>query len=255
MSIAWITRVWASPEPVSPGERLLLLALADMANDEGICWPSVPTLARRCAMDPYTTRRSLRRLEADGFIVREMSPGRSTHYRLLQHGSSTSGNVVSQAETEPPAGLREMPSWNRAAPVSVSGGVEHRIEELAGLLVKRGVREPVAIRLARRHDDAHIRRHIAHYDALCTRSRVRRGPGWLVASIQDDYVIPESLPDAFRLFTYKEALAWIERNGITLSPASPITRWFEPVKQPGGHALFRRKGEVVIPGRCVQAER
>ena len=49
MSIQWMTRVWAAPEPVHPTDRLMLLALADNANDEGYCWPCVATLQRRCS--------------------------------------------------------------------------------------------------------------------------------------------------------------------------------------------------------------
>ena len=36
MSIKWMTQVWASAEPSHPTDRLMLLALADNANDERI---------------------------------------------------------------------------------------------------------------------------------------------------------------------------------------------------------------------------
>ena len=50
----------------SGSELLLLLALADMANDEGECWPSVKTLAERCRCSDRTIQRSLSELSELG---------------------------------------------------------------------------------------------------------------------------------------------------------------------------------------------
>ncbi len=50
MSVLWSSRAWASPVPVDARERLMLLALADNANDAGVCWPGVPTLRRKCGL-------------------------------------------------------------------------------------------------------------------------------------------------------------------------------------------------------------
>lgn len=84
MSLAWMCRVWTSERPRRSTHRLLLLALADNANDEGICWPSVATLGRKCATDDRRTMlRQLAWLEAEGFVARERRVGRSTVYRLL----------------------------------------------------------------------------------------------------------------------------------------------------------------------------
>ena len=47
MSVRLMTEVWAVSLPDS--EKLVLLALADCANDEGLCWPSMATLARKCS--------------------------------------------------------------------------------------------------------------------------------------------------------------------------------------------------------------
>ena len=46
--------------PTEGSERLVLLALADNANDEGVCWPSLNTIARKCSLE----RRSVIRLVA-----------------------------------------------------------------------------------------------------------------------------------------------------------------------------------------------
>jgi hypothetical protein len=40
-------------------EKLVLLALADCANDEGRCWPSASTLARKTGEGERTVRRAV----------------------------------------------------------------------------------------------------------------------------------------------------------------------------------------------------
>ena len=83
MSLSWMSRVWTSPEPSEAADRLMLLALADNANDAGVCWPSVVTLAKKCATTTRSVLRTLDRLEASGRIVRERTPGKHNTYRLL----------------------------------------------------------------------------------------------------------------------------------------------------------------------------
>lgn len=84
MSIGWMTRVWDSPEPSHPTDRLMLLALADNANDEGYCWPSVETLQQKCQLQSLRgARKVLERLEESGFVRRISRPGRSNVYELI----------------------------------------------------------------------------------------------------------------------------------------------------------------------------
>ena len=46
MSIAWMNYVWEHSDQKGTS-LLLLLAIADHANDDGICWPSVARLAHK----------------------------------------------------------------------------------------------------------------------------------------------------------------------------------------------------------------
>ena len=109
MSIQWMTRVWGAPEPVHPTDRLMLLALADNANDEGYCWPCVATLQRRCRLGTLRgTRKVLERLEGGAFVERISRPGRSNLYRLREEplGEDASGEGASGGDTsdgEPPS--------------------------------------------------------------------------------------------------------------------------------------------------------
>lgn len=84
MSIKLMTAVWEHA-PIRQGSLIVLLALADFANDSGRCWPSIPTLAKKARIGERHTRRILQELEEWGMIVKEKMPGRyeSNIYRVL----------------------------------------------------------------------------------------------------------------------------------------------------------------------------
>jgi len=52
----------------SPTEMSVLFALADQANDDGICWPSVGSISRRTRLNERTVQKALRRLAEDHHI-------------------------------------------------------------------------------------------------------------------------------------------------------------------------------------------
>lgn len=85
-----MTWVWQH-SPYS-GERLLLhLALADYANDEGICFPSHGTLAKKARCSTGWVSKTLRQMISDGLleVVEKAGAGRGKvgRYRLLKGGS------------------------------------------------------------------------------------------------------------------------------------------------------------------------
>jgi hypothetical protein len=131
MSLAWMSRVWASERPRRSTHRLLLLALADNANDEGVCWPSVATLGRKCATDDRRTMlRQLAWLEAEGFVERERRVGRSTVYRLLLDrlgdGASPADDRVPPGGTGPTGGVIPVGGDPRDDRAPTGGGVAAR---------------------------------------------------------------------------------------------------------------------------------
>jgi Helix-turn-helix domain len=65
MSVAMLSRVWKHSK-ARLGDRLVLLALADFADDAGEAWPSVETLAKKSRLSERETRYALRRLERSG---------------------------------------------------------------------------------------------------------------------------------------------------------------------------------------------
>ena len=82
MSVKVMARVWAYSQR-KDGELLVMLALADFANDAGESWPSIPVLAAKARLTERQTRRVLIKLEEAGEIRRVKSNGgrnRRNHY-------------------------------------------------------------------------------------------------------------------------------------------------------------------------------
>ena len=75
MSIHVMAQVWRNG-PSSATDCLLMLALADYANDDGECWPSIGGLARKARLSERGVQTALRRLEAGGWLKIETGGGR-----------------------------------------------------------------------------------------------------------------------------------------------------------------------------------
>src|SRR5262245_22249580 len=104
MSIKVATEVWRGSRHKS-GNLLVLLALADHADELGKAWPGVPSLARKARLSERHTRRCLGELLASGEleILPEPAPSGGKWYQIqLEHltpanlsiGTSASGDVT-----------------------------------------------------------------------------------------------------------------------------------------------------------------
>ena len=67
MSIHISSAVWKAPIP-NAGAKIVLLALADIANHEGVCWPSNGTLCAMTSLSKTTVKEHLRALAEQGII-------------------------------------------------------------------------------------------------------------------------------------------------------------------------------------------
>lgn len=79
MSIKLMTAVWER-EDLSSTQKLVLLALADWANDEGLCWPSINRLAIKASLTGRGVQKAIRSLEDIGFIRRIEVVGKGNQY-------------------------------------------------------------------------------------------------------------------------------------------------------------------------------
>lgn len=103
MSIRIMTNVWENSR-ASGTARLVLLAIADNANDEGISWPSKATIARKTLVSERQVQRIIQDLAAIGEleITRERH-GRTTRnvYRVVPVEASSPGHIGSTSTSSP----------------------------------------------------------------------------------------------------------------------------------------------------------
>ena len=100
-----MTWAWATPLPPTP--KLVLMALADIADDHGVCWPSHRTLALKCTLSDRTVRRTLGKLHALKLLIVEP--------RMRKNGSSAS-NCYRLAVDAPPPGQIVLGGDGQASP-------------------------------------------------------------------------------------------------------------------------------------------
>lgn len=72
--------------PLRPAEKLALSVLADLANETGICWPSLAYVAPRASVSIRTLQRIMGSLESQGLILRQP--------RYRADGSRTSSEFI-----------------------------------------------------------------------------------------------------------------------------------------------------------------
>lgn len=71
MSIEAMNWVWSSLKALNPSQTLLMLALADHVDEDGVCWPSQALLSEKGRMDARSVRRNLTTLAGLGLVVVE----------------------------------------------------------------------------------------------------------------------------------------------------------------------------------------
>ena len=86
-----MTWAWQAPLPLGP--KIVLLALADSADDAGICWPGHRSLAAKCSVTVRTVQRTIAALQAQGQLLIEP--------RYRQDGSRSSNRYRLPIETLP----------------------------------------------------------------------------------------------------------------------------------------------------------
>ncbi len=61
----------------------IMARLADFSNDEGVCWPSIETIARQIGAGMSTVRTAIARLEAEGWLTRKARRQGNGRYSLF----------------------------------------------------------------------------------------------------------------------------------------------------------------------------
>src|SRR6476619_978800 len=89
--MSWQATAWAVKRVTgSPQRKLLLLTLANYADDLGYCWPSQKTLSDDTEQSSDTVQRHLKRLAADGHLTIEQRARASGRWPALAYRLSMS---------------------------------------------------------------------------------------------------------------------------------------------------------------------
>jgi len=82
MSIRIMSWVWEHG-PKKSTDRYVLLALADNADDNGKCWPSISHLSKKCSLSERTVIRAIKNLIKEGYLEKTRQQYTSNKYRIL----------------------------------------------------------------------------------------------------------------------------------------------------------------------------
>jgi len=117
MSIS--ARDWAWEQDLPPITKIVLLALAERADDVGVCWPSLNALAKHCRISRPTVCRHIDALAAGGFIKerehqhRDDGSQTNTRYQLALPAKNVTPLLKSvtplSVQADTPVTLREHP--------------------------------------------------------------------------------------------------------------------------------------------------
>ncbi len=113
MSTIIMSECWPLQQ-LSVTQKAVLISLADQANDEGVCWPAINTIAKRCCMSARAVRSAMDHLEVVGLLARERRFNSSNVY------SVTPKNYNPAAAA--PKGKRKAA---KPAPAPGAGGAPH----------------------------------------------------------------------------------------------------------------------------------
>lgn len=84
MSIRVMSAVWDGPVD-EPGDLLILLAISNHADDDGMAHPSMQRIARLARMTERGARKAVRRLEEAGYLTAQVGAGPNGRNRYVVH--------------------------------------------------------------------------------------------------------------------------------------------------------------------------
>jgi hypothetical protein len=123
-----MSAVWDTCSDLSGTTLLLMLALVDFANDEGLLWPSIPTIAAKVRLSERQTMRQMESLIASGYVERIHrgdGRGRSSMYKLTLKGDA-SDTLCDEKRVTPVTPISEKrvtSEVKRVTPVTVKGDI------------------------------------------------------------------------------------------------------------------------------------
>lgn len=123
MSIRLMTHVWMMD--LHSTDKMVLLALADAANDSGVTWIAITSkrsdkadLVKKTSLTDRTVSMAITRLETAGHLTRTHKPGRGVIYNIRPEGYSGPEGASPEWASPAPEAPSPKPSSNRQSPTS-----------------------------------------------------------------------------------------------------------------------------------------
>ena len=118
MSIKVMSWVWEQDLP--PLDKIVLMAIADHADDDGYAWPGMKRIAEKCSMEKRTVQRHVEKLQEQQLLKvesRQRHDGSSSSngYTVVMNGTNREG----VAESHPPMSGMTPPHGTDDTPLTV----------------------------------------------------------------------------------------------------------------------------------------
>jgi len=126
MSISLMTEAW-SLQSINHTQKLVLLALADSANDDGMCFPSIAALKKKCSLSERGVQKCISELEGMGLVTKKMRNGHSTVY-VVTPAQSAPLHVVHPAQRAPTPAHNAPPPPHDVHPTPAQRAPRNQIE-------------------------------------------------------------------------------------------------------------------------------
>lgn len=115
MSIRLMSLIFEKEKSTTGSKRLVLLAIADNANDEGVCWPAITTIARKANISRAYAKQLVHELRDDGYIQITRRPRKDNRdetnlYRIMPLWVGEAGLPL------PGVGVPQIPQVGEAEP-------------------------------------------------------------------------------------------------------------------------------------------
>lgn len=120
MSTIIMSQCWPL-QGMSPAQKAVLVSLADMANDDGVCWPSIAHIAMRTCLSGRSVQAAIKWLTESGALTAQERVGRSTIYIVSPSNFiADPRNNCTPANVSPPQITAEPPQMPHPTPANAS---------------------------------------------------------------------------------------------------------------------------------------
>ncbi|UPL20211.1 helix-turn-helix domain-containing protein [Alcaligenes faecalis] len=109
MSTIIMSECWPL-QGMTPAQKAVLISLADNANDQGVCWPSVESISARTCLSERSVQNAIKWLIDAGALQAQQRQGRSTVYTVTPAAFAPPQEMRGANKDETPANNDRTPA-------------------------------------------------------------------------------------------------------------------------------------------------